>query len=158
MCQSNCCYWSNRCNHCGFTRLPAWYSPSSGAFIFYELWTIDIFEVEYFWLTTKLAQLKDNATWCNFSDQVLLFKNILVAPAGVSRSNHISSDQVLPLKNILVLPSGVSRSNHLINRNILVLVLVGPTWEQTEQEEKSDMSKAIGLMDLIFIFYRPIWI
>ena len=80
------------------------------------------FEVQQFWLTTKLAQLKDNATWCNFSDQVLLFKNILVAPAGVSRSNHISSDQVLPLKNILVLPSGVSRSNHLINRNILVLL------------------------------------
>ena len=36
------------------------------------------FEVQQFWLTTKLAQLKDNATWCNFSDQVLLFKNILV--------------------------------------------------------------------------------
>ena len=47
------------------------------------------FEVQQFWLTTKLAQLKDNATWCNFSDQVLLFKNILVPPAGVSRSNHL---------------------------------------------------------------------
>ena len=33
-----------------------------------------------------------------------------------------------------------------------MLVLVGPIWEQTEQEEKSDMSKAIGLMDLIFNF------
>ena len=32
------------------------------------------------------------------------------------------------------------------------LVLVGPIWEQTEQEEKSDMSKAVGLMDLICYF------